>query len=304
MAEVDSHDGERAGAPSTAVLVAGIAIMSLVWGSTWLVIRIGLRDLPPFSGLWLRFALSALAFVFLAKHFAAKEGGGRPTLPLALVLGTFNFTGSYTIVYYVEQFIPSALASLLFATYPLMLAIGAHFALASERLAVRQGLGLVAGFAGVVLLFVHDIDRLGPEAIVPAIVMLGSPLVVTLGTLYVKRHGARVSSLLLNRDGLIVATIEIGIVAVIAEWGDPITFSASAVGSILYLALFGTVATFGIYFWLMRTAPASLLALTAYLTPAIAVLLGATWGDEPITRDTLLGAGCILAGVFLASRRR
>lgn len=304
MAGSEPHDAAAPTRPRAAVIVAGIAVMSLVWGSTWLVIRIGLEDLPPFTGLWIRFAISAIAFAVIAKHFAAREGGSRPSLPLALVLGTFNFTGSYCIVYWVEQYIPSALASLLFATYPLMLAIGAHFALESERLAPRQALGFVAGFAGVALLFARDIDRLGPEAIVPAAIMLGSPLVVTLGTLHVKRVGAKVSSLLLNRDGLIVATIEIGIVTAITEWGAPITWTASAVGSILYLALFGTVATFGIYFWLMRTAPASLLALTAYLTPAIAVFLGATWGNEPITRDTLLGAGCILAGVFLASRRR
>jgi len=290
--------------PKAWILGLGLLVMSLIWGSTWLVIRVGLEDLPPFTGLLLRFALAAAGFALVAKFFAAREGGDSPPRLLSFMLGTFNFTGSYCIVYYCEQFIPSALASLLFATYPLMLAIGAHFAIANERLAPRQALGFLAGFAGVVLLFMHDVLRLGDAALAPAAIMLLSPFVVTIGTLYVKRHGARVSSLLLNRDGLIVATLQVSIFTAATEWGAPITWSYSAIGSILYLALFGTVATFGIYFWLMRTAPANLLALTAYLTPAIAVLLGATYGDEPITRDTLLGAACILAGVCLASKRR
>jgi drug/metabolite transporter (DMT)-like permease len=290
--------------PTRAIVVAGMAAMILVWGSTWIVIQVGLRDVPAFTGLLSRFALAAGGFAVLAKYFAAREGGSSPPFRLAFVLGTFNFTGSYCIVYYTEQFIPSSLAALLFATYPLMLAIGAHFAIPGERVTPRSAVGFLLGFAGVALLFVHDIPKLGPEAIAPAALMLGSPLVVMLGTLYVKRHAAGVSSLLLNRDGLVISTIQVALVTAVAEWGADVAWTPSAVASIVYLALFGTVATFGIYFWLMRTAPASFLALTAYLTPAIAVLLGAVFGGEPVSRDTLIGAAFILLGVFLATRRR
>ncbi len=279
--------------------------MSLIWGSTWLVIRIGLEDLPAFTGLFLRFLIAAFGFSLLAKVLARREGGAAPPIRLYVVLGTLNFTGSYTIVYYVEQFIPSALASLLFATYPLMLAIGANLVLPGERLRRAQSLGFVVGFLGVALLFLRDVPALGKAAIGPAFLMLGSPFVVTLGTLYVKKHGAGVSSLLLNRNAMWLSAAQIGCVAFAAERGSahPLRFTSGAVGSVLFLSLFGTVATFGLYYWLMRRAPANVLALTAYLTPALAVFLGATLADEPITATTLAGAGLILLGVFLASSR-
>jgi drug/metabolite transporter (DMT)-like permease len=289
--------------PRTQV-VLGLAFMSLIWGATWLVIRIGLRDLPPFTALFLRFAIAATGFVLLARLLAKREGGSDPPLRLTAILGTLNYTGSYCIVYYVEQFIPSALASLLFATYPLMLAIGAHFVLPGERLRRAQALGFVLGFLGVALLFLRDVPHLGHAAFAPAFVMLLSPTVVMLGTLYVKRHGSGVSSLKLNRNAMILAATQIGAVALVTEHGRELRFTAGAVLSVLFLSVFGTVATFGLYYWMMRRAPANLMALTAYLTPALAVFLGATIANERVTAATLAGASLILFGVFLASRRR
>lgn len=278
--------------------------MSLIWGSTWIVIQVGLHDLPPFTGLAARFGIAALGFIVLARFLGPREGGKAPPRLLALVLGTLYFTGSYTIVYWSEQYLPSALASLLFASYPLMLAVVSHFALRGERLRAIQFGGLAIGFVGVAFLLLADVPKLGPEALVPAFVMLGSPFVVTLGTIYVKRHGTGVSSLALNRDGMLVSFLEVAILAAVVERDSAVRITWPAVASVLYLAIFGTVVTFGIYFWLLRTAPANLLALVSYLTPAIAVFLGMVVGDEPITRSTLLGAALIFVGMYFASRRK
>jgi drug/metabolite transporter (DMT)-like permease len=285
----------------------GIGVMALIWGSTWLVIRIGLTDLPPFTALFLRFALSCAVFIPLAAILARREGGTRPPFSLSLIVGTFNFTGSYCIVYWVEQDLPSALASLLFATYPLMLAVAGHFVLPGERLRPLAALGFLIGFVGVAILLLTDVPAIGGEAIVPSLVMLGSPLVVTIGTLILKRRGAGFSSLLLNRDALAVSVAQVAAIALVTEWlvtpRPAMHFGGAAIFSVLYLALLGTVVTFGVYFWLLRTAPAAQLALIAYLTPAIAVALGAVVLGETVTAFTVVGAALILGGVALASRR-
>lgn len=289
-------------APSPATVGLGIGVLSLVWGSTWLVIRKGLSDWPPFTSLWCRFALASIGMALVAKRLAGSEGGGRPPLRLSLLVGTLNFTGSYCIVYYVEQFVPSALASLIFALYPLLLAPLSHRLLPDGKLTRAQFAGLLLGFAGVALLFAFDIDALGAGAMKGAVVMLCSPLVVAVGTCLLKRHGGGYSSLLLNRDALAISTVQILPLALALEGRVLAPPTLRAALCVLYLALVGTVLTFGVYFWLLRYTSAQRLAMVSYLAPLVAVLLGAAFGGEAVTASTLAGAACVIGGVAIASR--
>ena len=111
------------------------------------------------------------------------------------------------------------------------------------------------------------------------------------------RHGAGVSSLYLNRSGMTLGAALLLGCGLLFERGAPVHWTAQAVASVIYLALFGTVLTFGLYFWAMRYAPAHQLSLIAYVTPAIALGLGASVGDEPLAPSTLVGGALILTGV-------
>src|SRR6185503_2390456 len=115
------------------------ALLCLIWGSTWVVIKNGLEDLPPLGSAAARFTLAAGAMSLLCALFAAREGGARPTLALTLVLGSLNFAASYGIVYWTEARLPSALVSVLWAVYPLLQAVVGHLFLPGERLAPAQG---------------------------------------------------------------------------------------------------------------------------------------------------------------------
>jgi drug/metabolite transporter (DMT)-like permease len=241
---------------------------------------------------------------FLARALAAREGGTRPPLWLSALLGLTNFAGSYGIIYRCETRLPSGLTSILWAIFPLMLAIAAHFVLPAERLRARQFLGFVVGFGGVVVLHKTDVHALGPEALVAAQVLILSPVVTAIGNLAVKRHGASFSSLMLNRDAMAIASVALVAVALVAERGAPMTLSTGAILSLLYLSLVGTVLTFSLYFWLLRYAPATKMSLIAYVTPLIALGFGVAFGGEHAGADTLLGAGLILGGVALAAKSR
>ena len=132
--------------------------------------------------------------------------------------------------------------------------------------------------------------------------LLLSPLVSALGTTYVKKHGGGTSSLRLNRNGMAIGALLLWGAALFAEREASFTWDWRALFSLLYLALFGTVTAFGLYFWLLRHTPANRLSVIAYVTPAIALTLGLTLGHEPITGFTLAGLGAILVGVFLVHR--
>ncbi|HZL99339.1 MAG TPA: EamA family transporter, partial [Planctomycetota bacterium] len=216
---------------------------------------------------------------------------------------------SYALVYWRETVLPSGLVAVPWAAHPMLLGCFSAWLLPSERLVGRQWLGLAAGFLGIVLLFITDLAGLGPGAVPAGLLLLGSAAVAAVGNLLIKRDGAGTSSVLLNRNGFALGGALLGLLALATETGAgtraPV-WSPAAIGSVLYLSLVGSVLAFGLYFWLLRHAPAYELGLIAYVTPVVALLLGATVGDETLGWERLLGTACVLGGValVLAGRRR
>jgi drug/metabolite transporter (DMT)-like permease len=289
--------------PSRSRAALLIAVVCLVWGSTWIVIREGLVDLPPFTSAAARFGIAAVVMSVVAHFLSRKEGGSAPTLALSFALGVLNFGACYGIVYWSETRIPSGLASVLWSVFPMLMAISGHVFLPGERLRGRQWAGFVLGFLGVVVLFATDLRGIGAGAIPAGLVLLLSPTLAVFGTTYVKLHGAHVSSVLANRNGMWIGTALLAAAALLFERGAPAHWTGPAIASVLYLAVVGTVLTFSLYFWLLRHTAANRLGLIAYVTPAIALLLGGFVGHEPITAWTLSGSGLILAGVLLVVRK-
>ena len=290
--------------PSPALLRAAIILLCLIWGSTWVVIKGGLRDLPPFTSAGARFAIAALPMVGVAALLGKREGGRRPPVWLWLVQGTTNFGMSYGIVYHAETVLPSGLVSLLFGVYPMLQALAGHYFLDGEHLRSTQWIGFGVGLAGLYLLFRTDIRGFGPEGVPTALLLLLSPISVVIGTTLVKRYGGGVSSTLLNRNGMFVGAALLLGAAFALERESGVSWTSPAIASLLYLAIMGTVVTFSLFFWLLRYAPAHKMALIAYVTPALALFLGWAFADEQVTASTLGGAACILCGVLFVVHRR
>jgi drug/metabolite transporter (DMT)-like permease len=289
-------------APSPRVANAAIAVMCFVWGSTWIVIKGGLRDLPPQTSGAARFWLAGAAMAVLVRALRAREGGARPPVWLWVTLGTLNFGASYAIVYRTSTLLPSGLISLLWGVFPMLSALVSHVWIPGERLGPRQWWGFACGLAGLALLFATDLRSFGPGAIPAALVLLLSPLVSVLGNTLVKLHGAGVSSLELNRNAMFVGALWLTLAALLLEEPATARWTSAAVGSVLYLALMGTVLTFGLYFWLLRFVPAHKLSLIAYVTPAIALFFGVWLGGESITPGIVAGGAAILLGIVLVAR--
>jgi len=172
-------------------LYAAFLLLTLIWGTTWAVIRLGLEGLPPFTGVSLRFLVAGALLLALVPAFGVRFTWSRRELGLWLLNGALAFSASYGIVYWAEQHIPSGLAAVLFATYPLFVAGLAHFALPAERLSAGASGGVLLGFLGVAVIFSDDLRSLGGESVrVVALVFLVSPLVSAIATVAVKRWGA------------------------------------------------------------------------------------------------------------------
>lgn len=281
-------------------IAGAVALLCLIWGTTWSVIQIGLVGIPPFTGVAVRFAISGSLLLGLALASGIRLGTTRRERHLWWANGMLSFAVSYGVVYWAEQWVPSGLAAILFAVYPLIVAILAHFVLPGEALRVREVVGVLIGFGGVGVIFSEDLSALGgPQVALGAAVMLLSPLAAAGGSVAVKRWGGGVHPLSVAAVPMLVAAVVMAVPAVALEHDRTITLDAVSVSALLYLAIAGSAVTFSLYFWLLSHLPAKRLALIAFVIPVIAVGIGVLRG-EPLTARMLVGAAAVVTGVALA----
>ncbi len=277
--------------------------MTLLWGTTWGAIRIGLDGMPPLTGISLRFSLAGLLLMPLAARLGQRYPRDRAFWALCLANGLLLFTASYSIVYWCEQWVPSGLGAVIFATYPLLVMLFAHLVLPAERISRRGVLAGLIGFLGIAVVFSEDLrGLLGPRAATGAVILLLSPLVSALAAVAVKKWGTGYPPLPLTVVSMLVGAASTGLMASILESTQTVVWNARSVGALLYLAVFGSAVTFGLYFWLLTRFAARSMALIAYGTPVVAVTLGALVLDEPFTLRMGLGALLVIVGVAWALR--
>jgi drug/metabolite transporter (DMT)-like permease len=231
--------------------------------------------------------------------------GRRPHERLLWVVnGVLFFSVSFGVVYWAEQFVPSGLTSVLFSVFPLLVALLAHVALPGERLRPRAAIGAVLGFLGVAVIFSEDFRKLGGEHVLfGCSFLLLSPTVSAISSVAIKRWGSGIHPVSLAAVPMGVCSLVMTALALVFERDRPVAWSAATVGSLVYLAVAGSCVTFTLYYWLLRHARASRVALLAYLTPIVAVLTGIALLDEPFTGRLAIGAALVIGGVALAVSR-
>jgi drug/metabolite transporter (DMT)-like permease len=276
-----------------------------VWGTTWAAIRVGLSGIPPFTSVAIRFAIATVILLAIARAMNVRLGAEPHEKTLWLVNGAMFFSVSYGVVYWSEQYVPSGLASILFATFPLLVTFFAHFVLPGEPFRLRSGFGALVAFIGVVVIFSEDLAKIGgPKTTLAAAVFLLSPLVSSLSSVAVKKWGGNIHPISLAAMPMAIATVVMTALALLFERHRAVVWSSSSIASLAYLAVFGSALTFTLYYWLLRHVRASRLALIAYATPVIAVATGVLFLHEPLTSRFAIGGALVIAGVAFSAQSR
>jgi drug/metabolite transporter (DMT)-like permease len=293
-------------APSPLLKALTLGLLTLIWGTTWAAITISLRGIPPFTGVALRFAIAAVLLLAYSRLMGISLA---PTSTrdrwLRILHALLSFCVSYGVVFWAEQWVPSGLASVLFATFPLMVAVLAHFVLSEERLTAPVMMGIVLGFTGIAMIFAEDFDLLGGRMVaVAAAVMLISPMVAAVVSVAVKRWGAGVHPVPFNAVAMTLSAGIMGGVAFAAERHRPMVFDTGPVAALFYMAIVGTAITFPLYFWLLEHMEARQVALIGYGTPIVALILGAVFMNESLTPRTFAGSALVVVGVAVASHAK
>jgi drug/metabolite transporter (DMT)-like permease len=280
-------------------------LLTFVWGTTWAAIRIGLEGMPPFTAVALRFAIATAILLAIARAMKVRLGAEPHEKTLWLVNGALFFSVSYGVVYWSEQHVPSGLAAILFATFPLLVTLFAHLLLPGEPLRFRAGLGAVVAFCGVVVIFSEDLAKIGgPKTELAAAVLMLSPLVSALSSVSIKKWGARIHPISLSAMPMAVASVVMTAMALVFERHRPVVWTPASVGALVYLSVVGSAMTFTLYYWLLRHVRASHVALIAYATPIIAVATGVFFLSEPLTSRMVLGGAFVIAGVAFTAKSR
>lgn len=271
----------------------------LMFGSTWVAVKIGLETLPPLTGAVIRFVIAfvLLSLVFRAWKFRLPS---RRTLKRDLVLaGVVMYGVNFALIYIGQAAITASLAAVLFATMPFFTGLFAHIMLPAERLTPRLVVGQLVGFSGVIVLFSEDLTLSGPFWGMLALVL--SSASCAWATVKIKRDLADVNpvhlSIVLILPGLALLTP----LAVMFEVPWQVTFDAAAVGSIFYLAIGGTGAAFIGWYYLLKRLSATALSLMTFLEPLVAIALGYLLLGELLTPLFAIGGALILTGVLVAS---
>jgi drug/metabolite transporter (DMT)-like permease len=295
-------------APASPVRVAAALLaLYVVWGSTYLAIRIVVETIPPLTGSAVRFLIagSLLYAVTIRRGDAAGDRPGRLEWRDAAIIGGLLLAGGNGLLAVGEQTIPSGIAALIIATLPLWVAIlgRVFFGVVLTRMIVA---GTVIGFAGVALLVgpVGGSGGLDPFGVV---VVLLSPVFWATGSLFSRTAHVPRRPLVGTAMQMLAGSAILFVLAVVT--GDlfrlrTAEITPASVAALLYLVLVGSLIGYTAYVWLLRVAPISLVATYAYVNPVIAVLLGWLVLGEPLEPRTIAAGAIIVVAVAVIVRAR
>ncbi len=279
--------------------VAFFGLLCLIWGSTWLVIKVGYGGLGPFNVASLRFLIASAMLAALAPMLRARWPRGRGEWTLVAVVGVALFGADYGLIYWAEQYLDSSLTAILFAALPVITGVFAHFYLPGERLTPRTLGGAIVAFAGVVALFGNRIG-FDPAQAAPMLGVVAAAACAAIAAVATKRHGSALHPAALNAPAMLIGAVALAGASIVGGDGFELPRSSSAWFAILYLAIAGSVVGFLAYFSLLKNWSVTSLSFVTIFTPSVALLLGVVFLGEQVTIGMLAGAALILAGVGLA----
>jgi drug/metabolite transporter (DMT)-like permease len=285
------------------VTLLAFAIIYFVWGSTFLAIRIGVAEVPPFFLAALRFLIAGVAL------YGWVSTRGKEPLPTpeqwrsVSLLAFLIFVCDYGLLFWAEQRVPSGIAAVMMALIPAFTALAEIVLLGTQRLTLRLALALGIGIAGVALLMTDSLDLGGaPVDRVGAVALIFAAASWSVGSALARKVPLPPSTVMSSGAQMMVGGGFLALAAIgLGEFRgfDPGAVSLRAWLALLYLIVPGSIIAFTAYVWLIHRESPTKVGTYAYVNPVVAVLLGYFLAGEPLDARTLLGTACVLVSVVV-----
>jgi drug/metabolite transporter (DMT)-like permease len=276
-------------------------VTCLIWSSVWLFIKLGLRDLPPVSFAAIR--LVAAIAVFLPILMIRRVPLPRQARDWYVigVAGLLLLGVNYALLFWGAQFIPSGLTAVLGAVTPAFALVFGHFLLKDEPFTFKALGAIAIGIAGVAIISWDQLHLSGRQALLGCAAVTAASAAVGFAYVFVKSHGGRRLPPEVITCGQMLCAVGPMLVFATVREGNPLAlhWTPVAVGSLLYLALAGSVAGTWLNYWLLERMSATALLSMALVEPLIAVLLGAAFLQERVTPGAAAGGALVLCSIFM-----
>ena len=282
-------------------LILSFFAIYVLWGTTFLAIRIAVEELPPLFAAGVRFFIAGV----LLYAFVRVKGHARPT-PIQwrnlTIMALLMFVAEYGPLFWAEKYVPSGVVSVLAATLPIVTMLLEMLILRQQRMRPMLAIAILIGFAGVAILLLPG----GRQhlALIPCLAILAGATTWSLGSVL-----TRSMDLPKSRPTTAGAAMMLGggiLLALSAAFGEMHPFphiSLRAIFALLYLIVFGSLLAFTAFVWLLAHMPATRVSRHAYVNPVVAVALGYFAAGEIITPRIIAGSLLVLVSVFLILRR-
>ena len=278
------------------------AIIYFVWGSTFLAIRVGVREVPPFLLAALRFLIAGIVLY----GWTIARGEDSPTKRQwlsAFLLATLIFVFDYGLLFWAEQRVPSGPAAIMMATIPVFTALSEIMLLRTQKLTVRLALALLIGIGGVAVLTSNSLNLGGaPLDSAGALALIFASMSWSLASALMRKLPLPSSKAMSSGAQMLAGGLLLSLASLLL--GEFANFHPSAVSreawlALLYLSVAGSVIGFTAYVWLNQHHSPTKVGTYAYVNPVVAVVVGYFFGGETLGLRTISGAACVLISVVV-----
>jgi len=292
--------------PAWKTLLA-FAIIYFVWGSTFLAIRVGVREVPPFLLASMRFLVAGLALY----GWTLASGERSPKLRQwmsVFALAVLIFVLDYGLLFWAEQRVPSGIAAVMMATIPVFMALSEIIFLGTQRLTMRLAVALLVGVGGVAVLMSHSLNLGGaPINTAGAIALIVAAISWSVASALTRKLPLPASKVMSSGAQMLAGGVLLGLTS--AGMGEfrgfhPLAVSRGAWFALLYLIIAGSIVAFTAYVWLIHHQSPTKVGTYSYVNPVVAVLLGYYFGGEALDLRTMLGTLLVLVSVVVITTTR
>jgi len=281
--------------------IISFIFLCIVWGTTWIAIKVSLEGLTPFIGASTRFII---ALVFLALYLRWQGISlhiKRQHIAPLLVSGFLMYMFDYGLIYWGEQYLSAGITSIFFATFVLFTALWANFLFKNEQFHLHKFFGLIIGFLGIVIVFYDQllITNFSKMVILGTLAIIIGAAGGAMSVVIVKKYLHQVNPIPLSFYQMLLGVIFLASFGLLGEDLSQIQFTSRVIIAVLYLGAVGSALAFGIYYWLLQKMSAVTLSLIIYITPIVAVICDFFFYGEKLHARAFIGMGVIFAGIAI-----
>lgn len=282
-------------------------LLCVIWGTTWIFIKVGLEDLPPITFAAARFSLAILLLLPLALSKRLPMPSSPAQWRLMALTGFLQFSINYSTVFWSEQYISSGLAAVLQAMITVFGLPLAWIYLPAEKITGLKVAAVAIGLAGVTVIFVEQLQIKSLMAFLGCVAIVVGAYAAAHASILIKAKGGGLHPATMLFTQMLFGLPAIIIYALVRE-GNPVSYNWSwtAIICVLYLTIVGTVAAFWLYYWLLGKIESTKAMMISLVTPLIAVVIGSIFLGERLPPQTFFGGLLILfsIGLIIIKRRK